>query len=62
MSKASFNHRWRVWFKNGGGQALVYAESEAEARAAAVAEFRKHEVLLDRWGIDQVVQHVELVD
>lgn len=62
MSKASFNHRWRAWFKNGGGQAFVYAESEAEARAAAVAEFRKREVLLDRWGIDQVVQHVELVD
>ena len=54
-----FKHQWKVLFKRGAGEALVYGNSEAEAQVAALAAYRKKKTLVDFCTIEEIVQSIE---
>jgi len=57
-----YNTQWRAYYKTGLGKPkIVYGESEHEAKANALAEYRKNRTLLDTWPMDRVVEKVELI-
>ena len=57
-----YKTQWRAFYKNGIHPAkIVHGESEAEARANALAEYRKSKTMVDLWPIDKVVDYVEWI-
>ena len=56
-----YQHQWKAYFKRGEGEALVYANSEAEARNAALAAYRKKKTQVDFCTASQVVEAVEYI-
>ena len=57
-----YNTQWRAYYKPGLGKPIiVYGESEHEAKVNALAEYRKRQIVLDRWPMDKIVEKVELI-
>ena len=40
-----FKHQWKVYFKRGAGEAVVYGNTEDEAKVAALAAYPDIEVI-----------------
>ena len=61
--KKLFGTRWRAYYKNDlMNQTVVYAETEKEAKYAALAEYRRNSMLLDEWPVEKVVDKVVLIE
>lgn len=56
-----YKTKWKAVFKNGDGDAIVYGESEDEARRDALAAYRKQKGAMDFRGIDEVVKSIEFI-
>lgn len=57
-----YKTQWRAYYKTGlGGPTIVYGESEREAMANALAEYRKSRTLVGMWPMEKVVERVELI-
>lgn len=54
-----FKHQWKVYFKRGAGEAIVYGNTEAEAKVAALAAYRKKKTLVDFCTVEDVVATIE---
>ena len=66
MDKVDYSHlyktQWRATFKNEVcSPTIVYGESEDEARRNALAHYRKNKTMLNFWGVDDIVDHVEYI-
>lgn len=54
--------QWKAFFKHGFcSPTIVYGESESEAMRNALAHYRKNKTLVDFWGIEDVVDHVDFI-
>lgn len=54
-----FKHQWKVYFKRGAGEAIVYGNTEDEAKIAALATYRKMMTLVDFCTIKDIVAAIE---
>lgn len=54
-----FKHQWKVYFKRGAGEAIVYGNTEAEARIAALAAYRKKKTLIDFCTTKEIIESIE---
>ena len=54
-----FKHTWKVYFKRGGGQAIVYGNNEQEAKIAALAFWRKQKSMMDNCTPKEIIKHLE---
>jgi hypothetical protein len=59
--KEQFKHQWRAYFKRGEGEAIVYGNSEDEAKVAALAAYRKKKTAVDMLNVDDIVYSVEFI-
>lgn len=59
--KDQFKHQWKVFYKRGEGQAIVYGNSEAEARAAALGHYRKQKSQVDFCTANDIIDSIMLV-
>lgn len=58
-NKVEFKKRWKVFYKRGEGEAVVYAHTEKGARNAALAAYRKRKTMVDFCSVDDIVNHIE---
>ena len=56
-----FKHQWKAYFKRGAGEAIVYGNTEAEAKVAALAAYRKKKTLVDFCTIEDIIQSIESI-
>ena len=66
MDKVDYLHlyktQWRAIFKNNVcSPTIVYGESEDEAKRNALAHYRKNKTMVNFWGVDDIVSHVEYI-
>lgn len=53
-----FKQQWKVYFNRGEGQAIVYGNTENEARIAALAYYRKQKTQMDFCTTDQMIKNI----
>ncbi len=63
MDTQTYSHRWKAFYKNGVcNTSIIYGKDMDEAMKNALAEYRRHNTMVDFWPIERIVDHVELVD
>ena len=56
-----YSSPWKVVFKRGEGEAVIYGNSEIEARNAALAAYRKRKTMVDFLSADDIIETIEYI-
>ena len=56
-----FKHQWKVFYKRGEGQAVVYGNNETEARTAALGHYRKQKSQMDFCRAEDIIGSISLI-
>lgn len=56
-----YEHMWKATYKRGEGTAIIYANSEEEAKKEALAHFRKQKMMVNFYTVDDIVAGVEFI-